>query len=316
MDFKNKVIPYYKAIKSEFTLVTIAVGEKYLSSWETYSKNNWIEYCTRHNINLYVVVEDLISKEDPKWKKATWQKLLLGNALRDISPESKLICYIDTDFLISPFAPNVFDSYKDYSTIGLVSQINNLPYDLNMIKRIISYGRHSFYSKSYPLDSSIFMEAEDIFEHHNFPKFTDYACAGFFIFNSSNHSEMMFDWFFEVESNYVSLTGGDEPFFNNLVQSWGNITWLSYKFQALWIYELAGKYPFLYQNNSSNSQLIIDCIKSSLTQNYFLHFAGSWNESEMIKEYLTKSEFPFFEDDFKDYLDRPVTGKPKGMIRP
>ena len=316
MDFKNKIIPYYKANNSEFTLVTIAVGEKYLSSWETYSKNNWIEYCKRHNINLYVVVEDLISKDNPKWKKATWQKLLLGNALKDISPESKFICYIDTDFIISPFAPNVFDSYTDYSTIGLVSQVNNLPYDLNMIKRIISYGRHNFYNKSYPLDSSIFMEPEDIFEHHNFTRFSDYACAGFFIFNSDNHSEMMYNWFFEIENNYDSLTGGDEPFFNNLVQSWGNITWLTYKFQALWIYELAGKYPFLYEKSSSNSQLIIDCIKSSLTQNHFLHFAGSWNESEMIKEYLSKNEFPFFEGRFKNYLDKPVTGKPKGMIKP
>ena len=160
------------------------------------------------------------------------------------------------------------------------------------------------------------MEPEDIFEHHNFTRFSDYACAGFFIFNSNNHSEMMYNWFFEIESNYDSLTGGDEPFFNNLVQSWGNITWLTYKFQALWIYELAGKYPFLYEKNSSNSQLIIDCIKSSLTQNHFLHFAGSWNESEMIKEYLSKNEFPFFEDRFKNYLDKPVTGKPKGMIRP
>ena len=42
MDFKNKIIPYHNAINSEFALVTIAVGEKYLSSWETYIKNNWI----------------------------------------------------------------------------------------------------------------------------------------------------------------------------------------------------------------------------------------------------------------------------------
>ncbi|MDC0083065.1 hypothetical protein OAI64_02480 [Schleiferiaceae bacterium] len=315
-DIKNKIISYHKADNSEFALVTIAIGEKYRKSWETYSKDNWIQYCKRYNINLYVVVEDLISKEHPKWKKATWQKLLLGNALKVFSPASKLICYIDTDFLISPLAPNVFNSYTDHSSIGLVSQVKNLPYDLNMIKRVISYGRHNYYNQNYPLDSAIFMQPEDIFAYHGFPIFDDYACAGFFVFAVNNHSEMMYKWFFEVETNYDSLTGGDEPFFNSLVQSWGKIAWLPYKFHALWIYEMAGKYPFLYINQAENSQHVVECIKSSLMQNHFLHFAGSWGESEMIKDFCRQTNFPFFEDGFKQYLNTAVTGSPKGMIRP
>ena len=63
-------------------LVTIAIGDVYKSEWETSALPGWLKYCDRHDLGLFAVTADLIAKEHPKWKKPTWQKLLLGQALK------------------------------------------------------------------------------------------------------------------------------------------------------------------------------------------------------------------------------------------
>ena len=60
-------------IKPKFTnnyIVTIAIGEKYFNEWETYALPSWKEYCEKFDLGLIVFTNDLISKEDKKWKKA------------------------------------------------------------------------------------------------------------------------------------------------------------------------------------------------------------------------------------------------------
>jgi hypothetical protein len=49
--------------------------------------------------------------------------------------------------------------------------------------------------------------------------------------------------------------------------------------------------------------------------NYFLHFAGSWHESDMWKIDNIFSEYEFIEE-YSKYLISPSTGKPMGMKKP
>jgi len=57
---------------------------------------------------------------------------------------------------------------------------------------------------------------------------------------------------------------------------------------------------------------------SSLFSNYFVHFAGPWHESQLWKNIdLFKGGFEIaMFNDFFEYLKMPVTGKPKGSIKP
>ena len=96
------------------------------------------------------------------------------------------------------------------------------------------------------------------------------------------------------------------------------LSWLDYRFQALWIYETPWKYPFLYNYGKNDKNLIKECVEASLTSNYFLHFAGSWHESEMWKIsglFQTKEKQNLLKE-YYEYLEVPVSGKPKGMIKP
>ncbi|MBT7557693.1 hypothetical protein HN615_12315 [Candidatus Woesearchaeota archaeon] len=75
------------------------------------------------------------------------------------------------------------------------------------------------------------------------------------------------------------------------------------------------KYNFLYKH--SDKKIIKKCIKSSLLDCHFLHFAGSWHESEMWKnkDNIIQEDKQVFTD-FKNYLDIEVSGQPRGMIKP
>lgn len=297
-------------------LVTIAIGEPYLNDWELHALPSWLLYAEKHQLGVFCITDHLIPTSDPLWKKPTWQKLLLGDAFKEAELQVKNICYLDTDILINPFAPNIFDSHNP-KKISLVSQEKNLPFPLHYVKRVMAFNRNKYYSADYPLDSALFMTPQQIFKTMATRVFDDYACAGLILFNVQEHKKLMRSWFENYTRETVTLTMGDEPVFNAEVQSWGNINWLPYKFQALWNFEMAWKYPFLYNNEMCTPETQRACIQTSLFTNYFLHFAGSWHESMMWKDHkIVDDSWIEGSSDFMRYLDKELKAEPKGIIKP
>lgn len=312
----------YKVIlrsqKKKNYLITIAIGKKFLDEWNKYAKPLWLKYCKKNNLGLIVVTDNLIDPTNPFWKKATWQKMLLGSFFKNTSIKINNICYLDTDILINPNAPNIFNFHDD-NKISLISQVFNLPYDLDLINRRISFNRRNFYSKKYKLDSSLFMSVNQMYKWHNLKPQKDYACAGVIVFNVKIFSETMHKWFFKYTKKIKTITGGgDEPIFNYELFNTKKIKLLDYKFQALWIYEMAFKYPHLYEYKSKKNKIIINCIESSLENSYFLHFAGSWYEGQMwkIKNIFNNKKKLDLNSRYIKYLSKPVFGIPSGRVLP
>jgi hypothetical protein len=297
-------------------LVTIAIGNQYFDDWISFAKPGWDLYCEKFDLGLIVITDDLIDISHTKWKKPTWQKLLIGDFLLKKNIEADRILYLDTDILISPFAKNIFDLHNDNESLGLVSKRNNMPFSLNLALKKIAYNRHNHFSSSYPLDSSLFISLQDLYTYHNLTPVDDEACMGFILF-TSKHFAFMKECFHKYDKYTESITnGGDQAHLNYEFQSNLNIIWYPYEFQALWVFEMAIKYPFLYfKENIENKSLINNCIKSCLEANNFLHFAGSWKESSMWKlfnpSYYTSSDVLSFEN----YLNSPSTGHPVGFIK-
>ena len=298
-------------------LVTICIGSQYFSEWENYASSGWNAYVKTHDLGLIVFDKDLIPASSPFWKKATWQKLLIGSILADSRLEVNNVLYLDSDILISPLAPNVFEIY-DPNCIAVVSAVQNLPQPLHLTLRRLAFLRHTHLSNNYPLDSALFMSIPDHFKYHSLPTKNNYFCAGMFVFNILNHSELTKSWFMKYFSNINTITGGgDQPIMNHEIQSYSNVQWLPYEFQALWTYECAWRYPFLFSTGLNDNELIRACIRSSLYVNHFLHFAGSWNECQMWKQDSIFSPTDLDEiNNYKSYLKTKVTGKPVGLIKP
>ena len=116
----------------------------------------------------------------------------------------------------------------------------------------------------------------------------------------------------------VSLSGGgDEGIMNYEMLNHGKINWIDYKFQALWGYEIAFKYSFLYKH-LNNKKLVRLCVEDSLSDNYFVHYAGGWDEFKVwkMKNIFSNKKLLNENKKFFNYLKTKVTGKPRGRILP
>lgn len=298
--------------KSKKAIVTLAIGDDFESNWRNKSLPLLRDYCKRHNLGLYLQNRSLDSQKIKK--KLQWQKLLLPFELKNNFRYIEEFCYLDTDILVNNYAPSVFTFSS--REMALVSQFNNLPYNLDLVLRRIAFYRHNYLSRKYPLDSSLFMNIKQIYEYHKLEPQQDYACTGFFMGNIEAHSEKLKNIYFKYPSTILTLTdGGDEPIINYEFQKQFKINWLPYQLQALWPYEMAAQYPFLYQD-LDNNELILKCVETALNNNIFLHFAGRWHESKMISVADRISLKSKAKEDFFRYMETPVTGKPIGRILP
>ena len=94
------------------SIACLAIGKKIYSHWKKNIFPFWKIYCQKNNIGLVVFTKDLINKNDPNWKKPTWQRLLVGHEIKQKFPSIQNLCVLDLDILINPNAPNIFKSIK------------------------------------------------------------------------------------------------------------------------------------------------------------------------------------------------------------
>jgi len=313
---KNKIKVILKPDNNGNYIITTAMGEPYLSNFTKYAMPSWIEYCNRFGLGLAVVDKELIDYDDKYYKKPIWQQFLIGREMQIIDNSVNNICYLDTDIIISPIAPNIFEFHDD-NKISITSLRNNLPFSYDIAIRKMAFFRNKYYDQKYPLDSVLFVSNDNLFKHNNLevPKIVDEVCAGMYVFNVKKYSDFFEQVFYLYTKDIKTLTnGGVQTHFNYHVLN-NEVNFLSYKFQAMWVFEQAMKYPFLYDNPSKD--MVNRCIDSVLLDNYFLHFAGSWHESNMWKsDKILEKESVNMIKDFASYLNQPVTGEPVGMVTP
>ena len=110
-------------------------------------------------------------------------------------------------YLIGGIAKNIFANFNE-KKIGLVSARNNLPFDLNSAQKRLAFFRHNFYNKKYPLDSSLFISCERLYQYHNLSPQKDEACMGLILFNLKNHASIMEKWFYKYDKKIKTITNG------------------------------------------------------------------------------------------------------------
>jgi len=304
---------YLRFENSPNYLVTIATSD-YYNFWKKYCLPSWKLYCKKNNLGLICFNKELIDYNNVYYKKPTWQRLLIAYQLKKYK-FIKNLCFLDADIIINPFSPNIFNFYKNKKNFGIISADNNSN-DKLIINKRISYFRRKFYSKNYPLNSIIFFSTKQFYHYAKLKDQKNLFCSGVFLCNIKNHYKMMKNWFYLYKKNVKSPTsGGDQTHFNFHVFSSKKFFFLNKKFQCIWTEEMAAYYPFLY--NKPNKKIIINCITASLLNNFFIHFSGSWPESEMIKSkvfFKSKSEIKSFKKLY-DYYKWNKKPKSYGLIK-
>lgn len=263
-------------------LVTIATGKSFFNDWKKFCLNSWKNYCKRNKLGLLVINKEFIEKKSLYWKKPTWQRLLVGKYIKYNKLDIKNICLLDSDILINKYAPNIF-SFSNLRKISVVNFYKNLPYsrtDYDLRERIVHL-RRAFMDKSYPLRSSIMASPIEIFKHYKFSKnFSNYFCAGVIVFNI----DLYFNFFEKIylkycEKKYIKKFNGVEIPLNYEILKGKKIHWLDYKFQTIWLFELADKYSFIYREKKIYKHIVRLCAEEIVLNSFFLHFPGTLQDS-------------------------------------
>lgn len=313
----DKCVVYDSIESGNQALVTIAIGNDFFDNWRTRAFPSWNTYAKKHKLKIIVITDDLIEKSHPDWKKPQWQKMLIADHIQNFHPGLNEICYLDTDIIINHFAPSIFNEIKD-GKVGSVSLRKNLPFDREYVYKKLAVLRRNYFDLEYPLDSALLISLEKLYFYHNLAPQKDEFCTGVLLFKINQFSQLMKEWFSLYSKEVKSITnGGEQTHLNYHILSQNLFHRLDYKWQAIWSYEAAWKYPFLFKSKMTNFELIEECAKSSLSDNYFLHFASRWNESEVWKYInldFNETEAKILTD-FFNFLEYKHTGDPKGYLQ-
>ena len=307
-----------KKSKNNDYLVTIAIGKTFYERFKNNAFETWNSYAEIHDLGIIIFYDDLIGQSHIKWKKPTWQKLLIGSVLVNSGIKIHRICYLDTDIIINPYSPNIFERYVD-NKISVVSLRRNLPFNYDHTLRKLALLRRKYSDSNYPIDSALFANLEMLYEYQKLPVQHDEFCAGLLMFNPSELAEQMEEWFYLYDKNTESITsGGDQTHLNYHVLSSNLANFLEYEFQAIWAFEAANFYPLLFVDGFNDVSLYKECVQSTLLRVHFLHFAGSWPESSTFnlnKFFISPTYLELYKQYF-EYLKVKLTGNPVGKVLP
>lgn len=269
-------------------IVTTAIGGNYFSQWEGQTASTWVDYARRFGLGIAVFTSDIHRRDEPP-RHGAWQKLLAPTVLQSVLDRDFRCLLVDTDVLISPQAKNAFEEVAP-GNIGVVSQQNNLPMGYLELRRRIAYLRRTFLDTTFPLDSGLVALPQDFFRLAELEVREDFFCSGVVLLDSSCHADLFAEWYRTAPSDeaYARADWGEQLWLNYCVQGRSDLQWLDYSWQALWLYEVATYYPFLY-SRSAEPEIAQWCLASSLLRNNFVHLAGRW-EQELLGEW--QPEFP------------------------
>jgi len=268
-------------------IVTSAVGNEYFERWKAFSFPTWKRYAHEHQLGIVVVLNRLIVGPESIAKNASWDKLLAPLLLSQHFPKIERVALLDTDVVISPFAPNLFD-LSEPGSYSVVSQERGLPFPIREVRQRIALLRQWFYDDDYPQNSILQATAEEVFSLQGLPAHPDYFCAGLIVLDSSLFEDLA-NCHASISSDRAqSSFAWEEPFVNDWIQSRNHI-WMPYEYQAIWLFEMAWYYPHLYGlvSNVPGNRAVADVIGSVMLNRFFLHFAGSWFEADAWKNILS-----------------------------
>ena len=299
-------------------LVSTAYGGTYFEDWTSRTFHTWKRYVEAHDIAIIVLRDRIDTSVHSLAKNAAWDKLLAPELVASIYPQITEVCLIDTDIVIGPTAPNIFD-HTTPGAYAVVSQENGLPFPIDLVRRRVALLRKRFYDPDFPLDSILQATPEKVFASQGLPIHHDYFCSGLIVLDSTKFADLA-DCYRSVPDHVaVQSIAWEEPFVNDWIQSREHV-WLAYDFQAIWLFEMAWSYPHLYgyRNELSANLECVDAVTATMWNRSFLHFAGSWFES-MAWEALGMEGSTLdaaLEADWRQVLRHKYSGIPRGKILP
>jgi hypothetical protein len=269
--------------KNKKALVTLTIGDKYVSQFKKYCQKLWETYCNIHGYDLIVFNQPLDSSERAKGRSPAWQKLLVLKQPEVINYEQ--VVWVDSDILINCNSPDICDSVS-LKNIGAVDA-----YSL-VSKNLYEQALSRLYSDWERAGVNFIRNLKPHEYHHLYglPEHLDRVVqTGVLVISPQHHADifqMVYDKYEErgsAEWNYEMRPLSYELQLNC------EITWLDSRFNMIWpdyknmFYEFLNKQTTLERvcnrlHLKCVSRRQRDCANAAFSNNFFLHFAGTASE--------------------------------------
>lgn len=250
-------------------VATICIGDDYWDVWRGLCQNNWIDYCDKFNLDLIVVRTPLDQSESAKRRSPAWQKLLLLS--QPWSREYERIVWLDSDIVISPWAPDIVAATPNPARIGVVESGSQLS----------EAERHIYLERSYKvaLEPDKANLAWSIHTRNQFEGagITQEAVTmyntGVLVLDPRAHADL----FFSVYEKQTQSRLYEQPHLSleihnrkiaQLISS--RFNWSVHEFLVM-----LGKDGLNFEDRQREIAVMAEEVKNEKLKSYFLHFCGS-----------------------------------------
>lgn len=269
-------------------IVTMLVGERYVSEWNQHCNNNWLAYGKRHDCDIIVLTEPLAPAAVTPERSLHWQKLLVPSlpALRHYEQ----VAWLDGDILInSSHAPSIFDAH-DPERIGVVDILPSMRRVLDTMTveqrwvYLLLRAQHISQDKTWAgMAAYETAFANPYAADHLEPAPNKFINTGVFVCNPARHAAFFRRVFNKYQKNSRNCDFEQTPLSFEILTS-GMEQLLDSRFNTIWALEAAQHYPFLFgprfikpttQDQEEWRWLARQCVTNAFFNSYFLHFAGA-----------------------------------------
>ena len=271
-------------MKNRKAIITLAIGEKYLSRWNHLCFYNWQKYADRQGYDV-ICIDNFLDKTAADGKRRpNWEKcLILGD---DTVKRYEQVVWVDSDILINPDAPCICASVP-VEKVGAVEMFTG-----PLAETLPGQGQ-SLVDRAKEFWCWPFRDGYEFYANSGLPdQFDQVVQTGVMVLSPAYHREILEHVYFtydEPHNGHAEM----ECLSYELVKS-GLMQWLDPRFNRLWIECMLRDYPFLLPSQKpigrlsrvwkqlvhgqyqKPSEAIANlCLQSAFINNYFLHFAGT-----------------------------------------
>jgi len=258
---------------SRKALVTLAIGERYVTEFENQVQRGWQVYAKRHGYDVFVLTEMIDKGCDLSRKSIHWQKLLVG-LVPEIRDHDRVV-WMDTDIIINPLTAPCIASQVTGDGIGVA----DYRHEISPIEEVDEryYVLDQLFRRNAKKIDVPNLRMADYYRSLGFEKPVDrYINTGVFIFEPRRHNDFLAECYAKYDDDSADGSFENIPFSYEL-QAGAMAEYIDERFNMAWSKYAATHYPFLYLIDyvRAHPDVAVKCVNVFYHNAFFCHFAGA-----------------------------------------
>jgi hypothetical protein len=252
---------------NENAIVTLAIGEPYLSNWQKYCAAHWQEYAAKHRFDLIVLTEPLDHSPLALARSPSWQKCLIWG--QDFARQYRQLVVLDCDIAINPrMAPNIIDQVP-IECVGGVTTGSHIHEDL----RAVLLDRLTGTQRDYRRGLEQWREAQNAaYRSYGLEPFDVGMVNGGVLVGSPERHCGLFEQVYAVRCR--ETRGYEQVPLSHALLSAGVFLEIDTRFNSVFYETVVMHYPYLLKKGLPGfEELAKYAVHVQHVNNFFLHFA-------------------------------------------